>query len=331
MAQVTAQDPHSGLPEAAAARARLARTGFARRPARAVSVDEKIQIALDTEKRALAFDPRITNSEGAEFSNQFGRVIYANSQGFAGEYSRLDFRPFGRAGGIARRCPCNATIGIRPIANSASLESPKSVGERAAQRVLRRLGARKVKTCEVPIVFDPEMAASLLRNLSSAISGYCFIQGRVVFGRQTRHANRLRAADGDRRRHDPRRPRLATVRRRRTCRCDKKTVVEKGRAAKLFARYLQRQKARHGIHRQRVSLGRRSARAFRRRISIWRPASDSPEQMIKSVKAGFVRHRDDRLRRQHGHRRLLARRRRFVDRERRVRLIRSKKSPSPAT
>jgi len=54
----------------------------------------------------------------------------------------------------------------------ARLESPKSVGEKAAQRVLRRLGARKIKTCEVPVVFDPEMAGSLLRNLSSALSGY---------------------------------------------------------------------------------------------------------------------------------------------------------------
>ena len=98
----------------------------------------------------------------------------------------------------------------------ARLESPKSVGDRAAQRVLRRLGARKVKTCEVPVVFDPEMAASLLRNLASALSGYSLVQGRIVFDRQTWHENRLRAADGDRRWHDSRRARLAPVRRRRT-------------------------------------------------------------------------------------------------------------------
>jgi PmbA protein len=59
----------------------------------------------------------------------------------------------------------------------AKLESPRSVGEKAAQRVLRRLGARKVKTCAVPVVFDPEMAASLLRNLASALSGYALYKG----------------------------------------------------------------------------------------------------------------------------------------------------------
>ena len=57
------------------------------------------------------------------------------------------------------------------------LESPQSVGEKAARRVLRRLGAKKVKTCEVPIVFEPEIAASLLRNLASAISGYALYKG----------------------------------------------------------------------------------------------------------------------------------------------------------
>ena len=50
-------------------------------------------------------------------------------------------------------------------------------GEKAARRVLRRLGGRKVKTCEVPIVFDPDIAGSLLRNLSSALSGYSLYKG----------------------------------------------------------------------------------------------------------------------------------------------------------
>jgi PmbA protein len=51
------------------------------------------------------------------------------------------------------------------------LESPAVVGQKAAERTLRRLGARRAKTQEAPIVFDPQMAASLLRHLASAISG----------------------------------------------------------------------------------------------------------------------------------------------------------------
>src|ERR1044071_7655665 len=87
MAKITAQDPHNGLPEPGELAREAAPLDLLDDGARAVSVDEKIQIALDTEKSALSYDPRITNSEGAEFSNQFGRVVYASSRGFAGEYA----------------------------------------------------------------------------------------------------------------------------------------------------------------------------------------------------------------------------------------------------
>jgi len=52
------------------------------------------------------------------------------------------------------------------------LITPEEVGRVAAERTLRRLGARKVATCEVPIVFDPETAAELLGHLFRAVSGY---------------------------------------------------------------------------------------------------------------------------------------------------------------
>ena len=176
MAQVTAQDPHGGLPEAADLASELPQLDLLDEPARAVSVDEKIQIALDTENGALTYDARITNSEGAEFSNQFGRVIYASSQGFAGAYAGSTFgysvSPVASQNGSMQR-----DYWYSSNRKFAKLESPKSVGAQAAQRVLRRLGARKVKTCEVPVVFDPEMAASLMRNLASALSGYALYKG----------------------------------------------------------------------------------------------------------------------------------------------------------
>ncbi|HMA81922.1 MAG TPA: DNA gyrase modulator, partial [Candidatus Binatia bacterium] len=72
MAKVTAQDPHGGLPDAAELAHELPELDLIDDSARAVSVDEKIKIALNAENSALTYDPRITNSEGAEFSNQFG-------------------------------------------------------------------------------------------------------------------------------------------------------------------------------------------------------------------------------------------------------------------
>jgi PmbA protein len=176
MAKVTAQDPHGGLPDGAELARELPQLDLIDESARGVSVDEKIDIALQAEKTALAYDARITNSEGAEFSNQFGRVLYASSGGFAGEYSGSTFghsvAPVASHNGSMQR-----DYWYSSNRKFAGLESPAKVGEKAAQRVLRRLGGRKIKTCQAPIIFDPEMAASLLRNLASALSGYSLYKG----------------------------------------------------------------------------------------------------------------------------------------------------------
>jgi PmbA protein len=176
MARATAQDPHGGLPEASDLARDIADLDLLDDGARSVTVEERIQIAIDAEKSALAFDARINNSEGAEFSNGFGRVIYASSHGFSGEYEGSTFghsvAPVATSNGSMQR-----DYWYSSNRKFARLESPRSVGETAARRVLRRLGARKVKTCEVPIVFEPEIAGSLLRNLSSAISGYALYKG----------------------------------------------------------------------------------------------------------------------------------------------------------
>jgi PmbA protein len=176
MAKVSAQDPHGGLPDEKDLAGELPQLDLIDESARGISVDEKIGMALQTEKAALAYDSRIANSEGAEFSNQFGRVLYASSHGFDGEYSGSTFghsvSPVASHNGGMQRDYWYSSN--RKFAN---LESPAAVGTKAAQRVLRRLGARKIKTGAAPVIFDPEMAASLLRNLSSALSGYSLYKG----------------------------------------------------------------------------------------------------------------------------------------------------------
>lgn len=176
MARATAKDTYSGLP----AREELARTfpdlELCDEEARSLSVEERTRLALEAEKAALGFDARITNSEGAEFSNQFGRVIYANSLDFSGEYQGSSFGlsviPVAAQDGAMQR-----DYWYSSQRKFSRLASPESVGKRAAERALRRLGARKIKTREVPVVFEPEIAASLLRQLSSALSGYSLYKG----------------------------------------------------------------------------------------------------------------------------------------------------------
>src|SRR4029077_16852595 len=175
-ARATAQDSLSGLPVAEQLAREIPDLDLLDDASRSVPVEEKIQIATETENSARGFDSRITNSEGAEFSNNFGRVIYASSHGFSGEYQGSTFghsvAPVAKSNGSMQR-----DYWYSSNRKFARLESPKRVGEKAAQRVLRRLGGSQVKTCEVPVVFDPGMAASLLRNLSSAISGYALYKG----------------------------------------------------------------------------------------------------------------------------------------------------------
>lgn len=176
MARSTAQDKYSGLP----APEELARTFpdldlFDDR-GRSLSVEERTRLALDAEKTALGFDSRIVNSEGAEFSNQMGRVIYANSHDFSGEYQgsnySLSVAPVAALDGSMQR-----DYWYSSQRKFSRIESPESVGKKAAARALRRLGARKIKTREIPVVFEPEIAATLLRHLSAALSGYSLYKG----------------------------------------------------------------------------------------------------------------------------------------------------------
>jgi len=136
-----------------------------------LSTEEKIARATRCEQSAFALDPRITNSDGATFGTDVNTVMLLNSRGFSGAYESTV-----------------ASINIEVMADDADgkkrndhwfsvdrsldrLESPEDVGRRAAERALRKIGARKVATKEVPIVFDPLAAAGLLRTLTGAVSG----------------------------------------------------------------------------------------------------------------------------------------------------------------
>ena len=61
--------------------------------------------------------------------------------------------------------------------NLAKLDAPEQVGKIAAQRTLRRLGARKVKTAKVPIVFDPMVANSILEHIFEGVNGDAVYRG----------------------------------------------------------------------------------------------------------------------------------------------------------
>ncbi len=123
------------------------------------------------EAAAMAFDARVTNSEGATFSRASGGKAIITSGGFRGysrgTYASLTVSPVVDDEGGKKRSGYHWTAkrhykGLLPDA---------VVGEEAARRTLAKLGARKVETQECPVVFDPDVARSLLGLLAGCISG----------------------------------------------------------------------------------------------------------------------------------------------------------------
>jgi PmbA protein len=132
---------------------------------------ERIDHARRAEAAALAADTRITNSQGGGFDAATARRVLANSRGFLGEYRSsycgISAAPLAMdADGKMQRDHWSSSA-----RRMADLESPESIGKDAARRALRRLGARRVPTQRVPIVFAPEVARSLIGHLFEAASG----------------------------------------------------------------------------------------------------------------------------------------------------------------
>ena len=176
LASLTAGDPLAGLPDPGEMAAAIPDLDLDDPDGHGGSVEEKVATANRAEEAAFAVDPRITNSEGAEFSDRRAEYVYATSHGFTGGYRTSSFgltvSPVAAADGQMQRDYWYTFARKR-----SRLDSPEEVGRIAARRALRRLGARKVKTAEVPVIFDPETAASLIRTLAAAAAGPSLYRG----------------------------------------------------------------------------------------------------------------------------------------------------------
>src|SRR2546426_460559 len=158
LARITSEDPFAGIPEPSQIGSLSGDLDLYHRDVYSLPGEERINYARRAEKAALDYDPRIKNSEGGSFDAATGHKVLANSHGFVGEYRRsycsVAAVPIARADNGAMQRDYWFSV-----ARSLSrLESPEKVGTIADQRTIRRLGARKVKTAHVPIVFDPMVA-----------------------------------------------------------------------------------------------------------------------------------------------------------------------------
>src|SRR5436309_9250218 len=177
LSRITSEDPYAGIPEPEQLGSISGDLDLYYADVYSLPGEERISYARRTEKAALDYDPRIKNSEGGSFDAATGHKVLANSHGFVGEF---------------QRSYCSvAAVPIAQVENGAMqrdywysvarslsrLESPEQVGKTAAQRTLRRLGARKVKTQHVPVILDPLVANSILHHIFEGVNGDSVYRG----------------------------------------------------------------------------------------------------------------------------------------------------------
>jgi PmbA protein len=176
LARVTASDSFGGLPAAEELARETPDLDLFDPSLAEVTPEQAAEWCKAAEAAAQASDPRISNSEGAEFDAGSHVIVYAASNGFLGTYRSsscsLSAVPVAADNGSMQR-----DYWYTAQRHLNQLDSPELVGRTAAMRALRRLGARQVSTCRVPVVFDPDTAASLLGHLAGAVSGSSLYRG----------------------------------------------------------------------------------------------------------------------------------------------------------
>ena len=156
-----------------------------------LAVDDAIELGMRMEAAAFAVDKRINNSEGASVSTSESDFIYANSAGFIGGYPTTRH---------SASCTMIATSkqGMQRdywyavARDEQGLESAEAIGRRAGERTVARLDAKKIASCDVPVLFEAPVASGLIGSFVGAVSGSAlyrkasFLQdsiGETVFSR----------------------------------------------------------------------------------------------------------------------------------------------------
>lgn len=183
IAGFTAQDECAGLPDAATLARDIPDLDLSH-PWQ-IEPDAARDLAVACEAAALAVDKRIGNSEGATLSSHQGLRVFGNSLGFLGGFDStihsLSCVVVAQDNGEMQR-----DYWYSSVRDWRELEDGISIGQRAAQRALRRLNARKISTTTAPVLFVPELARGLIGHFLGAIRG----------GSQYRRASFLLGAAG---------------------------------------------------------------------------------------------------------------------------------------
>lgn len=145
---------------------------------------DKVEEAFALERLIRQTDSRIVNSSGSHYADAVSTTALANSAGFSGSYtSTRASRSTGPVAldGDVKRTAHYGTAGR----HAAQLEDVGDVAKKAAQRAVQMFGARKPPTSRLPVIFDRDVASSILEDLFAALcasnvaTGNSWLIGRV--------------------------------------------------------------------------------------------------------------------------------------------------------
>jgi PmbA protein len=135
-----------------------------------IDADTAIAMAIESESAGLKHDKRVSNSEGATVSTNRGTRAYGNTHGFVGSYTKTSHSIscvlLAESDGVMQRDYHYTTARC-----AEDLETAAAVGRTAADKVVGRLGARKLKTVRAPVLFIPEIARGFVGHAIGAIAG----------------------------------------------------------------------------------------------------------------------------------------------------------------
>jgi PmbA protein len=135
-----------------------------------LSTEDAVELTKRCEAAAFAVSKKIRNSEGATVSAQQTQFVFANSLGFSGGYAGsrhwLSCAVIAEEKGLMQRDDWYSAARV-----PAKIADPKALGRYAGQRTAARLGARKIATCQAPVLFEAPAAIGLIGHFVSAVNG----------------------------------------------------------------------------------------------------------------------------------------------------------------
>lgn len=179
IARAAPEDPYAGLAEPTLLASAASRSGGEQT---LDILDDHVPDADDLQKRALAAEARalaangVSKSGGASASWGLGGMVLVTSDGFSGAYLRSSHSTAmtaiaGEGTRMERDYAGHSTT------HFSDLESPEEIGEKAAERAVKRVNPRKMETTTAPVVFDRRAASTVLGHLTSAINGAGIARG----------------------------------------------------------------------------------------------------------------------------------------------------------